>query len=352
MLVSIQMQMWLLLATASCLIVLSTARQPPVNNPNESERNGDSNNDYNRPNYDQSSNNRPNYDQSSYNRPSYNRPDYNNNNKKPAVPMELHFNFTFPENGLPPLKLNMGVVSQYLDEMSKKISDGSSVPSKMRKTLLVRIKNPNKPVKPIPAEVFAAGLPKGAMIPGDVVKPCRKFIVSTCNILCTVQQSSCRSICDGRIDCLAGCEVSLRTCSSFCDSTFSQLDAKLKEAANVLKGTLDSVVGRVPLIDEFQNEIPDFNFYLPKCLQNCGYNATCINHCHYVCHSVWEKPTAQYAPQYLPTAVHYARPFVPALPSGYSIGSGIREGDDSDGLSKSNDELLKDDAPDTESAQR
>jgi hypothetical protein len=264
--------------------------------------------------------------------------------------MELHFNFTLPENGLPAIKLNMGAVSQYLDEMSKKIStmNSSSVPSKIKKTLLVKIKNPNKPVRPIPAEVFAAGLPRGALIPGDVVKPCRKFIISTCNILCTVQQTSCRSICDGRVDCLAGCETSLRTCASFCDSTFSQMDIKLTEAANALKDQIEQIdsvaqiASKVPLIDEFQNEIPNFKFYLPKCLQNCGSNATCTNQCHYICHSVLEKPLhpkplpiAQYAQtQYSP--VNYARPYVPALPSGYPAGSGIREGDGSD----VNDELL------------
>lgn len=335
------MQMWLLLATASCVIALSTARQAPIRNPNESNRNSGYNNDYNRPDD---------------NRPTNNRPTYNNNYRRPeppAVPMELHFNFTLPENGLPAIKLNMGAVSQYLNEMTKMIStmNSSSVPSKIKKTLLVKIKNPNKPVRPIPAEVFAAGLPRGALIPGDVVKPCRKFIISTCNILCTVQQTSCRSICDGRVDCLAGCETSLRTCASFCDSTFSQMDVKLAEAANALMDKIeqiDSVVqisSKVPLIDEFQNEIPNFKFYLPKCLQNCGSNATCTNQCHHICHSVLEKPIAQYAQtQYSP--VNYARPNVPALPSGYPVGSGIREGDGSD----VNDELLKDD--DTENEKR
>jgi hypothetical protein len=126
------------------------------------------------------------------------------------------------------------------------------------------------------------------------------------------------------------------------------MDVKLAEAANAFKDKIeqiDSVVqiaSKVPLIDEFQNEIPNFKFYLPKCLQNCGSNATCTNQCHYICHSVLEKPLhpkplpiAQYAQtQYSP--VNYARPYVPALPSGYPAGSGIREGDGSD----VNDELL------------
>ena len=333
--------MWLLLAIGSCLISLSTAGRPPIRHPKSSNSNDDSNRQLQQ----------------------------TGDNKQETttgrqVPLELQLNFTFPANGLPPLKLNMGAVSQYLNEMSEKINsmNGSFVPKKMKKTLLVNIKNPNKPVRPIPAEVFAAGLPKGALIPGDVVKPCRTFIVSTCNALCRVQLSSCSFLCDDRRDCLTSCETSLKTCSSFCHSTFSQLDELLKLAAKGLDDKFDLMgnaesATKAPLLDEFKNEIPNINFYLTKCLQNCGSNESCIGKCHHVCHNIWQKP----APRYSQAPIHYANPSVPigypipAPPVSYSVGSKLRDGGDDSGdatSSKDNGEQEKDDTLDIGDAQR
>jgi hypothetical protein len=348
--------MWLSLAIASCLIVLLTAGRAPIYKPNS---NGDSDRQYNT--YD---NNYNNYNNNNYN--SNNNNNYNNTygnyhhetTTRRLVPVELHFNFSLPENGLPPLKLNMGAVSQYLNEMSQKIAsiNGTSFPRKMKKTLLVKIKNPNKPFRPIPAEIFAAGLPKGAIIPGNVVKPCRSFIVSRCIALCKVQTISCSSLCDGRRDCLTSCETSLKTCSSFCDSTFSELDNQLKLAEKNLDdnriGNTESV-SRAPLLDEFKNEIPNVQFYLPKCLQNCGSNVTCITKCHHVCHGIWEKPSTQYDLQYSPAPMAF-RPKAPrpigspaaAPPMNSQVGFGMREGEDFE--SKDNDEMQKDDTLDTE----
>lgn len=357
------MQMWLLVAICSCLIVLSTAGLPPIRHRQSSNRNDESITDRQYSSYND--NNNGNYNSnynSNYNNNNKSNYNYNNNgnynsnhngnynyNKyetttRRQVPLELQLNFTFPENGLPPLKLNMGAVSQYLNEMSDKIRtmNGSFVPEKMKKTLLVQIKNPNKPFRPIPADVFAAGLPKGALIPGNVVQPCRKFIVSTCNALCRVQLTSCSFLCDDRRDCLTSCESSLATCSSFCDSTFSQLDDRLKVAGKGADDKLDSTASldsatKAPQLDEFKNEIPNVNFYLPKCLQNCGGNATCIGKCHHVCHGIWMKP----APQYSQAPVQNSRPYpvAPSLPIGYPpmaappassypVGSTIREGGD------------------------
>ena len=353
--------MWLLLAIGCCLISLSTAGRPPIRHPKSTNSNDDSNRQYN------------NYNDNNYNGNNYNGNNYNYNKQETTtgrqVPLELHLNFTFPENGLPPLKLNMGVVSQYLNEMSEKINymNGSFVPQKMKKTLLVNITNPNKPLKPIPSEVFAAGLPKGALIPGDVVKPCRNFIVSTCNALCRVQLRSCSFLCDGRRDCLTSCETSLKTCSSFCDSTFSQLDDLLKLPGKGVDGVFD-LMGNAEnattssLLDEFKNEIPNVNFYLSKCLQNCGSNTTCVAQCHHVCHNIWQKPTLKSAAlQDSQTLVRYANPSVPidypipASPvSSYSVGSQMRDADDDSGdatSSNDNGEQQKDDTLDTVDAQ-
>lgn len=181
--------------------------------------------------------------------------------RKPTIsPMELHINFTFPENGLPPMKLNLGNVAEFLTEKPGQISS-------LKRVVLVNITNPNKPYKPIPAEIFHAGLPAGSLIPGDYAKPCRSYIVSKCNDLCLLNLESCRAICDGQGDCLDGCRANVKICSRFCNSTFNQYDK--------LKGD--------------EQELPTSSFFLPKCLRNCRGDSACNSHCHLVCHTMMDK---------------------------------------------------------------
>lgn len=185
---------------------------------------------------------------------------FTENRMKGTDPIELHINFTFPENGLPPMKLHLGNVAEYLTE-----KPGQS--SSLKRVVMVNITNPNKPNYPIPAEVFAAGLPVGALIPGDIAKPCRTFIVGKCNNLCSSTLDSCQPICDGRRDCLQGCRANAQICSRFCNSTFDQLN-KLKNG---------------------EQENPTPNYFLPKCLRNCRKDRVCNSTCHRVCHTMLQK---------------------------------------------------------------
>lgn len=188
-------------------------------------------------------------------------------NRRPAVaPIELQINFTYPENGLPPMKFNLGNVAEYLTEKP-------GLPSSSKRVVLVNITNSNRPYRPIPADVYAAGLPIGSLIPGDVVKPCRSFIISKCNDLCLINLNGCRSMCDNRVDCLSVCLTTLNSCSRFCNSTFQKLDDNAQ-------------------MDE--NEAPNYQVYLPKCLRNCQGNMMCSNHCHQVCHRMLQRKPQAY----------------------------------------------------------
>lgn len=179
---------------------------------------------------------------------------YNNYNDKEKS-LDLHVNFTFPANGLPPLKLNLGNVARYLNDQAG--SSYSSYPSP--RVVLVNITNPNKPVKSIPADVYAKGLPSGALIPGDLAKPCRSLIVSKCKKLCLLSRKSCVTLCDGRPECHKSCKKGEKSCKLFCNSTFKKI-------------TID--------------ETPRWQAYLPKCLRNCRGDLKCNAQCHKICHTL------------------------------------------------------------------
>ena len=207
--------------------------------------------------------------------------------RKPTIqlPLELNVNFTFPENGLPPMKINLGNVAEYLTERP-------GIPSSPKRTVLVNIKNPNRPIRPIPSDIYAAGLPTGSLIPGDVIQPCRSFIVSKCSELCSTSVDTCRSLCDGRTDCLSSCKTGFDSCKKFCNSTFSNIQAGDIETPSKI--------------------------YLPKCLRNCRGSAACNDQCHHVCHFMLDKkPTI--------STNNNATPFVPALPVAPYVMNSVRQ---------------------------
>lgn len=185
------------------------------------------------------------------------------------APMELNINFTFPENGLPPLKLNLGNVAAFLKE--KDTNGNLGLPSSgkpIKKTILVNIKNPNKPKNPIPADVFHAGLPQGFQIPIQTAQLCRDFIILKCKDLCKVSQRICHSTCDGRKDCVQVCKATRSSCAKFCDSTF------VADEADIKKGDGQKMV----------------DILLPKCLRNCRNDKYCTYQCHDTCHAKLKEP--------------------------------------------------------------
>ncbi|KAI9551616.1 hypothetical protein GHT06_021949 [Daphnia sinensis] len=200
----------------------------------------------------------------------YGSNNFNSINKEiQKPPMELNINFTFPANGLPPLKLNLGNVAAFLKENDTLGNLGLPSSGKpIKKTIMVNITNPNKPRNPIPAEVFNAGLPQGFQIPVKPVQLCRDFIVSKCKDLCKVSQRICHSTCDGRKDCVQICKATESSCGKFCDSTF---DA---DGAGINKGDGQKMV----------------DILLPKCLRNCRNNKYCTYQCHDTCHTKLKEP--------------------------------------------------------------
>ncbi|XP_057379321.1 uncharacterized protein LOC130701381 [Daphnia carinata] len=229
----------------------------------------------------------------------------NNFNNKEILkpPMELNINFTFPANGLPPLKLNLGNVAAFLKENGNLGLPSSGKP--IKKTIMVNITNPNKPKNPIPAEVFHAGLPQGFQIPVKPVELCRDFIVSKCKDLCKVSQRICHSTCDGREDCVKICKATQSSCAKFCDSTFV--------ADEEDKGDGQQMVG----------------ILLPKCLRNCRNDKYCTYQCHDTCHAKLKEPAPL---TNVLSTVPVSLPVIssPSMMAGLSIASKPSKGDSID----------------------
>lgn len=173
-----------------------------------------------------------------------------------ATPIELHINLTLPENGIPPTKLSLGNVAGYLNQRP-------GGPKPTRHTVLVDIKNQNKPFKPIPVDVFQAGLPQGSLLPPDKTADCKKLITETCKTKCSAISRGCNPLCKNASGCLATCERASKTCTAACNSVKEielfkvKEDQKLTEQAKVV--------------------------LLTKCLRHCKTNGLCISKCNDVC---------------------------------------------------------------------
>lgn len=161
---------------------------------------------------------------------------------------DLTFNFTFPPEGLPPMKLNLGNVMAYLTEKPDY--------SPAKKVVVMNIANPNKPYPPSPS--------------GDIAKPCRSYIFKKCNDMCSNTRTNCRSDCYEEPDCLRSCQNRFGYCSQSCSPALKKVEGS--------KGN-------------------DYQLYLPKCLRNCKNDTGCINQCHMVCHQLLDRKPQPYGAQ-------------------------------------------------------
>lgn len=165
-------------------------------------------------------------------------------------PVDLQINFTLPQDGLPPIKLNLGNVLNYLEEKP-------NIAYPPKKVVLMNIANPNKPYPPYN--------------PGDIAKPCRSFIYLKCNEMCVNSRNGCRYSCDGQDDCFYGCQSRFGNCMENCKSSMNKKETSTQQV--------------------------DYQVYLPKCLGGCKNNEGCINQCHKVCHHMLDKKPQVYSSQ-------------------------------------------------------
>jgi hypothetical protein len=215
-----------------------------------------------------------------------------NNAEENLKPFDLFIDLKVPSNGLPPMKLNLGDISQYFPNSIA--NNPSSKKEFLERHIVVEFENPNRVPRPIPLATFNAGLPAGSLVPGDIVTPCTNLIIKSCKNSCNAGSNICEKTCDNRTECIDFCKSTAKSCFSFCKASLGMVRKPLDE----FKEKLGELV-EVP-VDHGANNT---RFYLPKCLRNCNEDdSICQSDCLNFCSSNFQpvsRPSAA-APQDVP----------------------------------------------------
>ena len=199
-----------------------------------------------------------------------------NNQKVEEKPFDLFIDLKVPSNGLPPMKLNLGDISQYFPNSISKNSNGKSGEGFLERHIVVEFENPNRVPRPIPFSTFNAGLPVGSLVAGDIVTPCTNFIIKSCKNSCNAGSDMCEKTCDNRTECIDFCKTTAKSCFSFCKASLGMV--KQQPLDEVKLGEISEMP-----VDHGANNT---RFYLPKCLRNCNEeDSTCQSDCLNFCSS-------------------------------------------------------------------
>ena len=184
-------------------------------------------------------------------------------------PFDLFIDLKVPSNGLPPMKLNLGDISQYFP------TGKNSRTGQNERHIVVEFQNPNRVPRPIPFSTFNAGLPVGSLVPGDIVKPCSNFIIKSCKKSCDIGSDICEKSCDNRTECIGFCKTTSKSCFQFCKSSLNMVKPPIDENESAPNKNVEDLA-----IDHGTNNT---RFYLPKCLRTCNEDTTCQSDCLNFC---------------------------------------------------------------------